>query len=214
MAGKKKNNQKQTESVIVALVILFVTLLMMIAGVVIYRANRPHRSNRSSGGGGTVTSSSTVSPKPSEMPKPTETPKPSQTAQPESPKPAETPEMSSDKLAKKNAFLETAADIEWYSEQNLDMAGTQAEINRESGIVFEKWDVLLNEVYRYLQTIMSDSDFQQLQNEELIWISEKETAIEEAGAEWGGGSGEPMVRNLTAIQYTKERCYYLISLID
>ena len=43
---------------------------------------------------------------------------------------------------------------------------------------------------------------------------ETEIAIDEASAEWEGGSGEPMARNMTAARYTKDRCYYLISLIN
>ncbi len=95
----------------------------------------------------------------------------------------------------------------------LDTAMTQVDINQESGVVFQKWDMLLNEVYQYLKTIMTDSEFALLYEEEIAWIGEKEAAIEAAGAEWGGGSGEPMARNMTAIEYTKARCYYLISLI-
>ena len=91
---------------------------------------------------------------------------------------------------------------------------TQSDINMESGVVFEKWDVLLNEVYQYLKTEMSESEFKQLEADEFAWIAEKEKAIAEAGAQWEGGTGEPMARNMTAIEYTRDRCNYLISLID
>jgi len=115
---------------------------------------------------------------------------------------------------KKDEFLEIANEIEWYSENYLDTAISQSEMNIESGIVFEKWDVLLNEVYRYLKTVMSDSDFKKLQDDEIAWIAEKESAIAKEGALWKGGSGEIAARNMTAIRFTKDRCYYLISLID
>ena len=52
-----------------------------------------------------------------------------------------------------------------------------------------------------------------LEAEEAAWIQTKESAIEAAGAEWEGGSGEPLARNAAGIQYTRERCYYLISLV-
>ena len=48
----------------------------------------------------------------------------------------------------------------------------------------------------------------------IAWIAKKEKAMAEAGAQWEGGMGEPMARNMTAIEYTRERCYHLISLID
>ena len=52
-----------------------------------------------------------------------------------------------------------------------------------------------------------------LEKDELLWIAEKEAAIEEAAKYWEGGSGEAMVRNVTASDYTKDRCYYLISIV-
>ena len=132
----------------------------------------------------------------------------------EQPEQTEKPSISNEKLSKKDAFLDKADDIEWYSETYLETAETQSEINSESSIVYKKWDALLNEVYQYLKTVMSDSEFKQLQEDEIAWITKKEKAIDAAGAEWEGGSGKPMARNMTAIQYTEERCYYLISLIN
>lgn len=118
------------------------------------------------------------------------------------------------KYAKKDEFLQTASDIEWYSENYMDTAETQYEINVETAAVYKKWDTLLNDVYQYLKKTMPSAEFKKLQNDELRWIKEKDAAIEAAGAEWSGGTGEPMARNLAGIEYTKERCYYLISLIN
>lgn len=128
-------------------------------------------------------------------------------------RPIEKPSVSDEKSAKKDEFLQKADDIEQYSKSHFETAQTQSEINRESGIVYEKWDELLNEVYQYLKTTMPDSEFEQLKNDEFAWIKRKEKAVEEAGEEWAGGSGAPMARNTAAIQQTEERCYYLISLI-
>lgn len=207
----RKNSRKQAEIIIVALIIILILLLVAVAGVYIYKNNNTHRTSFGGGGGGS-------------LPPPTftqETVNPSQTEPSESTVEENTPTPQeqenarlNERLEKKNKFLEKADNIEWYSETYLETAETQSEINSESSIVYKKWDSLLNEVYQYLKTIMSDTDFEELQAEELEWITEKENAIEAAGAEWEGGSGEPMARNLTAIQYTEERCYYLISLIN
>lgn len=210
-----KNNQKQTESVIVALIIILVLLLVVVAGVVIYKNNSSRSRGFGGGGGGGgslpapafATSTAHPSQTPTATPAATATP----TAQPQQ---TEEPSLTNEKRAKKDTFLGRADDIEWYAETYLATADTQSEINSESAIVYKKWDALLNEVYQYLKTIMSESDFEELQESELVWIAKKEQAIEEAGAEWAGGSGEPMARNMTAIQYTEERCYYLISLIN
>lgn len=218
MIPKKKNNQKQTESVIVALIIILVLLLVIVAGVLIYKNNSSRNlSFGGSGGGGSLPppTFSTNEVKPSETPDDNNSVEEIESEiTTEQPKHTEKPNTSSEKLSKKDAFLDKADEIEWYSETYLETAETQSEINSESSIVYKKWDSLLNEVYQCLKTIMSDSEFKQLQEDEIAWISKKEKAIEVAGTEWEGGSGEPMARNMTAIQYTKERCYYLISLID
>ena len=114
---------------------------------------------------------------------------------------------------KKDSFLSKAGQIEMYTDKYLETAMAQQDINRESGIVYQKWDDLLNEVYQYLKTIMPSADFERLKADEMAWVYEKEAAIEAEGALWEGGSGEPMARNMTGIDYTAERCYYLISLI-
>ncbi len=130
------------------------------------------------------------------------------TTQASEPQPAPDP-----KVLKKEEYLKTAESIQQYSDMYLDTASNQNEINKQSGEVFRKWDVLLNDIYQYLKTIMPEDEFSVLQKSELDWIVEKEQAIDEAGAEWEGGSGEPMARNYTGIRYTKDRCFYLIDLI-
>ena len=91
---------------------------------------------------------------------------------------------------------------------------SQSDINIESYTIFNKWDELLNEVYQYLKTIMPKDEFVALEKDELKWIEEKENAMSKAAAEWEGGSGAPMAVNMAGTEYTKERCYYLISLIN
>lgn len=164
----KKNNQKQTESVIVALIIVLVLLLIIVVGVVIYKNNNPHNVGFGGSGGGSLPSP----PFSSNEVKPSETPNNDNSVEQEiekeisteQPKQTDEPNTSSEKLSKKDLFLDKADDIEWYSETYLKTAETQLEINSELSIVYKK--------------------------------------------------GEPLARNMTAIQYTAERCYYLISLIN
>lgn len=42
----------------------------------------------------------------------------------------------------------------------------------------------------------------------------KEAAVEASRSEYAGGSMAPLAANTTAIKYTKDRCNYLISLIN
>ena len=90
----------------------------------------------------------------------------------------------------------------------------QQEYNIATGDVFEKWDDLLNDVYKYLKQTMPKGEFEKLEKDEVAWIKEKEVAIESESASWRGGSAEAGIKHGVGIRYTKERCYYLISLID
>lgn len=220
------SNQKQTESIIVAMIIMLVLLLVVVVGVAIYKHNHTRNSGYYGGrGGGPAYTTSTPTPV-TASPTPTDNGTAEQAADEplkkpdekteasEQPKQTEKPSASDKKMAKKDEFLGKAEDIEEYAEKYFEAARSQAELNNESGIVYEKWDALLNEVYQYLKTIMSESAFNNLKEDELKWIDKKEKAIEAAGEEWKGGSGEPMARNAAGIEYTRERCYYLISLIN
>lgn len=119
-------------------------------------------------------------------------------------------EMPTQAQEKKSAFLARAAEIQNYEVQHLQTAMTQMEINQESGIVYEKWDTLLNDVWAYLQDTLPETAYAALLEEQLAWIDEKEAAMAAASAGWQGGSGEPMARFGEGISYTRDRCFVLI----
>lgn len=233
--GKASNKDSQTDSVIIGIIITLSIVLVVLAGVYVYNKMPSKKTGFGSSGGGGGSIAGIVSPekqKPSEQKpsqqkpseeKPSENnPKEEKPADKEKDKTTETDKPSKteeqvtakEKAAKRDYFYEKCNEITQYADNNLKTATSQADINRESGIVYQKWDNLLNEVYKYLKTIMSEKDFKELETEEREWIADKENAVEEAAAEWEGGSGEVMVRNLTAAEYTETRCYYLIALIQ
>lgn len=90
----------------------------------------------------------------------------------------------------------------------------QQEMNFVSSDLYSQWDLLLNDVYNFLKSTKSSTEFESIKNDEIAWIKEKEAAIESSRNEFAGGSMAPFAANTTAIEYTKERCYYLISLIN
>lgn len=69
----------------------------------------------------------------------------------------------------------------------------------------EEWDLLLNDVYNYLKTIKTSSEFENINNDEVAWIGKKDAAVETSGNEYAGGSMAPLAANTTAIEYTKQR---------
>ena len=158
-----------------------------------------------------------VAPEETEIPvvQVTEEPTPQPTPQPTPlPTPRITPQPTISPAQKRAAYNNRAAGIELYENTYLKTAMDQATMNIESSVVFKKWDTLLNDVYQYLKQTMTQSEFAALKKEEEVWIKEKEAAIEAAGNEHKGGTMEPLARNSVGIDYTKQRTYYLISLID
>ena len=127
---------------------------------------------------------------------------------------APTPKPTIRPVDKKQMFMEKAQKIQEYTEENIDDYSPQQTLNTESAIIFDKWDNLLNEVYDYLKETLPKSEFEELKQDELEWIAEKEQAIKEEGEMWGSGTGRTYACNSVGIGYTKERCYYLISLIE
>ena len=114
---------------------------------------------------------------------------------------------------KRTEFLNRAEEIEQFAYESSQSAMTQVEINRASGQIFSKWDILLNDVYQYLKKVLPSGQFKTLKEEELAWIKEKEAAVAAEGEAWGNGSGRPMAENGVATEYTKTRCYELIAMI-
>ena len=205
---KQTSSQNNSSSVLVAIIIVLSVIFLVVVGMLIHDHMTPRRSFGGGGGGGGF------GPPPISDQGPEETEQPEDKPDETSPAPEETEKPESEKRAeKKTGFLQQAALIEQYTEDHLNTADTQTDINTESGVVYKMWDGLLNDVYRYLKAILPASEFATLQQDEMDWIAEKEAAIEAAGAEWEGGTGEAMARNMVGIDYTMMRCYYLISLI-
>jgi len=225
-ANKPKNNDVQLKAVIIVLVITVILTLLTLSAVVGFVV---YKNNTSSGkNGDNIHNVAEVTEEPENIVSPVvetiapatetsavetiapaiETKRPIKTYAPEK------TEKNDGRYEKKEEFRERAKAIENYSERNLETAMAQSEINYESGVVLDKWDELLNDVYQYLKKILPADEFEELKKDEIAWIKEKEKAADEAAAEWEGGSGAPMIWNTTALDYTRDRCYYLISLIN
>ncbi|MBO5278373.1 MAG: DUF1311 domain-containing protein [Lachnospiraceae bacterium] len=106
---------------------------------------------------------------------------------------------------------ESAAAIESYLQNE---AQTQTDLNLASKQLYDMWDSALNHIWDILNQISDAEAMASLTKEELEWIAAKEKAVTEAGAEYEGGSMQPMVMNLKAAELTKERVYKLLELLD
>ena len=91
---------------------------------------------------------------------------------------------------------------------------TQAELNVKAQELYELWDSLLNRQWAVLKKTLDAEAMRALTAEELEWIAQKETAVEEAGADFEGGSLYPLVTNSKAAELTRDRVYELMELFD
>ena len=99
-------------------------------------------------------------------------------------------------------------------EQELDaklQAGdlTQMDMNQTSYEIYKLWDDELNSIWARLKTTLPEDEMAKLTTQQKQWISDKEKAVKEAGAECEGGSIQPCIENDKASELTKKRVYEL-----
>lgn len=138
------------------------------------------------------------------------------TAAPETTSPEETqaqqtePADTNDELDEYMASLEAqAADIK----AALEQAQSQSEMNQKAHELYVLWDDALNELWGKLQDSLPEDEFDELLDEQIQWIEDKENAVEEAGKEVEGGSMYPLITNTKAAEITEERVYEFYELL-
>ena len=88
------------------------------------------------------------------------------------------------------------------------------EMSESASRFYEKWDALLNEVYRYLRDTLPADEFERLKAEEIRWIQERDAAADAAGAAFQGGTGAGLARISEGSRQTEERVYVLIGMVN
>ncbi|MGL5258844.1 MAG: lysozyme inhibitor LprI family protein [Lachnospiraceae bacterium] len=89
---------------------------------------------------------------------------------------------------------------------------TQLEMNENAQTQYELWDSALNYVWSMLYDMDKITD--ELKEKQKEWIINKEKDVDDAGADYVGGSMEGMVRSLEGARITKERTYELMELLQ
>lgn len=76
---------------------------------------------------------------------------------------------------------------------------------------YKLWDDKLNEIYNYLQTILSEDEMNKLTKEEIQWINVRDEKSEAAAKKNEGGTIAPFNRIMSLISSTRDRCYELVN---
>lgn len=90
-------------------------------------------------------------------------------------------------------------------------AGATNAIRSYYGILYDMYDKELNEIYVLLKEQLSPETMQNLQNEQIKWIEEKESAANKAADQYKGKTLEFVEFNSSLYQSTKDRCYELVN---
>lgn len=91
---------------------------------------------------------------------------------------------------------------------------TQGDMNAKSQELYTLWDDALNELWAELKVNLAEEDFAGLEEQQLIWVTEKETNVEETAKDFEGGSMCPLVVNTTAARITEERVHQLYDVLN
>lgn len=76
---------------------------------------------------------------------------------------------------------------------------------------FEEWDYMLNEIYSKLKEQLTEEEMNKLTQEELKWIETRDEKSKAADDGFEDGSIAPVLRLMSLVSSTKERCYELVN---
>lgn len=113
-----------------------------------------------------------------------------------------------------NKFLNRLHEIEKNDLVAKEKTYSTADITMYASDFAKQYDTLLNDIYNYLKTVMSQNEFKKLQNEEIKWINEKETVIKNDLEKHEGGTMCAYIPGLDTISYTHNRIYELLKYIN
>lgn len=116
----------------------------------------------------------------------------------------------SDEMAEELAKVEAAAAL---IEEELQSDITQTELNDAASRLYKTWDNELNSIWSRLKEQMQEEEFDALLTEQREWVADKEEAVKKAGAEYEGGSIQPLIEYKEAAKITKKRVYKLAELV-
>ena len=111
-------------------------------------------------------------------------------------------------LVKYNEAVERQSEID--NELSTNTLLDQATLNQLAYEEFDLWDSLINQMWTYLGGTLDEENMNSLKTEQQKWIKDKEASMKEAGADFEGGTMQPMIEYSTGAKLTRERVELLI----
>ena len=126
----------------------------------------------------------------------------------------ETEEGQSPQAAQIALIISSAESRSKQLEEMLQSAETQSDMNITSGELYTVWDEAINSVWQILRETMDEREFDNLLDHQLLWIERKEIAVQQAAAEYQGGTMAALAANAKATELTRERVYELAEILE
>lgn len=104
------------------------------------------------------------------------------------------------------------AEVEVQSEEfenKLQDDITQMELNQTASNWYTLWDDELNSLWSRISDTVDVDTKSTILAEQRTWITDKEAAVAEAGADYEGGSMQALIEYKKAAKLTRARCYVL-----
>lgn len=101
-----------------------------------------------------------------------------------------------------------------YYNDLLEDANSTLEMNEYSQTMYEFSDECLNYIWNLIKYNTDEEAFEEILEEQRVWISEKEEKIEEIKEEYHGATLQGPTINITLAQMTMERCEELIEYLE
>lgn len=89
-------------------------------------------------------------------------------------------------------------------------AGNTIEMKSAANQEYERWDKVLNEIYRVLKQQLSPDDMNKLKDEEIKWMAGRDAKAKKDSLEFEGGTAEQLIYTSSLVKTTKDRCYELV----
>lgn len=112
-----------------------------------------------------------------------------------------------------SALLKECEDRDLEFQEKLKQDMSQLELNFTAEDHYRLWDDALNRIWGMLKQRLDADTMKNLTEEQVAWIERKEKVVQEAGAEYEGGSIQPLIMHEKAAEITRERVYELAELL-
>ena len=116
----------------------------------------------------------------------------------------------SETIPDKAEYLEKLNQME-EADRDVEAGSTIAELEEQEDARYHKWDDELNQIYQVLTEQLSDTDMDDLREEQREWIAFRDESAKEASLKYQGGTTEALEYTATQASLTRERCYLLVA---